>query len=214
MLEASRHAFRSGDTPALRARNKRIKETMSDDKYRNMSRDRILNWKEENPEEYSEARRKNAENNRSPESIAKRMASLEQWKKNNPEKYEEWQQKLITTRTSKEANEKRKASLKKWNENNPEQAQANAQKRARASAAKSSKEVCMIDLESGNILKVFPSQHAAAKWLVDNGKAKNMNCVSSISAVCLRRPCTTGYGYRKKAYGYDWRFTSEMKTNE
>ena len=72
----------------------------------------------------------------------------------------------------------------------------------------------MLDLRSGEILKIFPSQHAAAKWLVENGKAKNMNCVSSISSVCLRKPCTTGYGYRKKAYGYDWRFTAEIETKE
>jgi len=79
---------------------------------------------------------------------------------------------------------------------------------------KTSKEVYMIDLHSGEVLKIFPSQHAAAKWLVENGKAKNMNCVSSISSVCLRKPCSTGYGYRKKAYGYDWRFTSEIETKE
>lgn len=30
--------------------------------------------------------------------------------------------------------------------------------------------------------------------------------VSSINGVCQRKPCTTGYGYRKKAYGYDWRY--------
>ena len=72
----------------------------------------------------------------------------------------------------------------------------------------------MIDLQSGKVLKVFPSQHAAARWLVENGKAKNTNCVSSISAVCKRKPCTTGYGYRQKAYGYDWRFASDIKTNE
>ena len=41
MLEASKKAFRSGDTPALRARNQRITETMRADKYRTMSADRI-----------------------------------------------------------------------------------------------------------------------------------------------------------------------------
>ena len=64
----------------------------------------------------------------------------------------------------------------------------------------------MVDLESGNTLKTFPSQHAAARWLVENGKAKNTNCVTSISSVCRKSPCTTGYGYRKKAYGYGWSF--------
>lgn len=214
MLEASKKAFQSGNTPALRARTSRIKETMSADHYRDMTRDRVKKWKEENPEEYAKARRKNAESIKSPESQAKRKASFDEWKKNNPEEYDAWQEKLIKSRTSEEAKNKRKATLKEWNENNPEQAQANAQKRAKAAAEKLSKEIYMIDLESGNILKVFPSQRAAAKWLVDNGKAKNMNCASSISAVCLRSPCTTGYGYRKKAYGYDWRFASEIKTND
>ena len=214
MLEASKKAFQSGDTPALRARNRSIKETMSAEEYREMSRKRIAKWKEENPEEYAEARKKSQEKIKTPECQTKRKASLKKYEKENPEKHKAWQEKLIRSRTSPKANEKRKASLKEYNEKNPEKAQANAQKRAKAATAKTSKEVCMIDLQSGNILKVFPSQHAAARWVVENGKAKNMNCVSSISAVCLRKPCTSGYGYRKKAYGYDWRFTSEIETKE
>lgn len=214
MLEASKNAFQSGDTPALRARSGRIKEVMSEEKYREMSRKRIAKWKEENPKEYAEARRKNHEKIKTPECQAKRKASLKKWVKKNPEKYKAWQEKVISSRTSQKANEKREASLKEWNDKHPQKAKANTQKRAKAAAAKTSKEVCMIDLQLGEILKIFPSQHAAAKWLVDNGKAKNMNCVSSISSVCLRKPCTTGYGYRKKAYGYDWRFTSEIEAKE
>jgi len=214
MLEASKKAFQSGDTPALRARNRSITETMSAEEYREMSRKRIAKWKEENPEEYAEVRKANRESIATPECQAKRKASLEKWKRENPEKHKVWQEKLISSRTSEEANEKRKASLKAYNEQNPQKAQANAQRRAKAAAAKTSKEVCMIDLQSGNIVQVFPSLHAAARWLVENGKAKNTNCVSSINAVCLRRPCTTGYGYRKKAYGYGWRFASDIATTE
>lgn len=212
MLEASKKAFRSGDTPALRARSQRIKEVMSAEKYREMTRERIARWKEEYPEEYAEARKKNHEKIKTPECKAKRKASFKKWVEKNPEKYKAWQEKLISSRTSQEANEKRKASLKEWRDKHPQKAQEYAQKRAKAAAAKTSKKVCMIDLQSGNILKTFPSQHAAAKWLVENGKAKNMNCVSSINAVCLRRPCTTGYGYRKKAFGYDWRFIKEISS--
>jgi len=212
MLEASKKAFRSGDTPALRARSRSIKETMSAGYYREMSRKRITEWKEKYPEAYAEARRKNHEKIKTPECKAKRKASLKKWAINNPEKYKAWQEKLVRSRTSQEAREKRKASLKEWKDKHPQEAHANAQKRAKASAAKTSKEVCMMDLQSGNILKVFPSQHAAANWLVENGEAKNMNCVSSISSVCLRKPCTTGYGYRKKAYGYDWRFIEEASS--
>jgi len=212
MLEASKKAFRSGDTPALRARNQRIKKTMSAEKYREMSRKRIAQWKEENPKEYAKARRKNREAIKTSEVQEKRKESLKKWAKDNPEKHKAWQEKLLRSRTSEEAKEKRKASLTEWKDKNPEQAKANALKRAKAAASKTSKEVCMLDLQSGEILKTFSSQHAAAKWLVENGKAKNMNCVSSISSVCLRKPCTTGYGYRKKAYGYDWSFRSEIKS--
>jgi hypothetical protein len=211
MLEASKNAFLSGDSPALRARSQRIKEVMSDEKYREMTRERIKNWIAENPEEYAKARKNNHEAINTPESKAKRKASFDNWIKNNLEKYQVWQEKLISSRTTREANEKRKTSLKEWNEKNPEKANVNVKKRVKAAAEKLSKAVCMIDLQSGEVLKTFPSQHAAAKWLVENGKTKNLNCVSSISSVCLRKPCSTGYGYRKKAFGYDWRFASEIQ---
>ncbi|AUH72483.1 hypothetical protein [Legionella sainthelensi] len=211
MLEASKNAFRSGDSPSLRARSQRIKTVMSEEKYREMTRERIKNWIVENPEEYAEARKNNHEAIKTPECQAKRKASFDNWVKNNPEKYQIWQEKLVSSRTAPEANEKRKASLKEWSEKNPEKANVNVKKRAKASAEKLSKVVCMVDLQSGEVLKTFSSQHEAAKWLVENGKAKNLNCVSSISSVCLRKPCTTGYGYRKKAYGYDWRFASEIQ---
>ncbi|HAT1866688.1 TPA: hypothetical protein JBB06_03360 [Legionella pneumophila subsp. pneumophila] len=214
MLEASKNAFQSGDTPALRMRSQRIKEVMSDKKYREMTSERIKNWIAENPEEYAEARKNNHEAIKTPECQAKRKASFENWVKNNPEEHQAWQEKLICLRTTPEANEKRKASLKEWSEKNHEKANANVRKRATAAAAKLSKSVCMIDLQSGEILKTFPSQRAAAKWLVENGKAKNLNCVSSISSVCLHKPCTTGYGYRKQAYGYDWRFASEIQIKD
>ncbi|WP_068546676.1 hypothetical protein [Thalassotalea crassostreae] len=206
MLEASIKAFQSGDTAELRARNKKIKETMNDDFYRDMSRDRIANWKNNNPEDYTKSRLKNLEAIKSPEVQNKRKASLDKWRSENPEEHVAWQQKLIESRMSPEVKAKRKASLKAWNKNNPEQAKQNAQKRAKAAAAKTSKAVSMLDLETGEVLKTFASQHAAARWLVEQGLAKNTNCVSSIGAVCLRKPCSTGYGYRKKAYGFGWSF--------
>lgn len=207
MLEASKKAFQVGDTPALRARNIRIKEVMSAEKYRKMTADRLEKWRVENPLEYAEAKRKNHEAIKNFESQGKRRTSLKKWAEKNPKKHSIWREKLLRSRTSKDANEKRKVSLKEWRNNNPEQAKANAHKRAKAAATKRSKQVCMIDLNSGEVLKDFISLHEAAKWLVENGKAKNMNCVSSISSVCLRKPCSTGYGYRQKAYGYDWSFS-------
>lgn len=214
MLEASKNAFRSGDSPSLRARSQRIKEVMSDEKYREMTRERIRNWISENPEAYAEARKNSHEAIKTPECQAKRKASFDNWVMNNPEEYQAWQKKLISSRTTPEANEKRKVSLKEWSEKNPEKANVNVIRRAKAAAEKLSKAVCMIDLQSGEVLKTFPSQHAAAKWLVENGKAKNLNCVTSISSVCLRKPCTTGYGYRKKAHGYGWLFASEIKIKD
>lgn len=210
MLKAAKEAFSSGDTPALRARSQRIKEVMSDEKYREMSRSRIVNWKENNPEEYAEARRKNCEKIKTTEVQEKRQTSLKKWAQEHPEEHKAWQEKLVKSRTSKTANEKRKSSLKKFKDNHPEIAHANAKKRAKAAAEKTSKSVSMIDLQSGKVLKTFSSIHEAARWLVEAGIAKNTNCASSISSVCLRKPCTTGYGYRKKAYGYDWRFTDEI----
>ncbi|CZG55630.1 hypothetical protein SC738_08885 [Legionella pneumophila serogroup 1] len=214
MLEACKNAFQSGDNPSLRARSQRIKEVMSDEKYREMTRERIKNWIAENPDGYAEARKNNHEAIKTSECQAKRKASFDNWVKNNPEEYQAWQKKLISSRTTPEANEKRKASLKEWNEKNPEKANVNVNKRAKAAAEKLSKAVCMIDLQSGDVLNTFPSQHAAAKWLVENGKAKNLNCVSSISSVCLRKPCTTGYGHRKKAYGCGWCFASETQIKD
>ena len=206
MLKAAKKAFQSGDTLALKHRNQRIKEVMSDKKYRDMTRTRIKNWIKENPEKYNESRKRNAESVRTIKTQAKRIASLNSWIEENPDKHQAWQEKLIKSRTSPEANAKRKATLKKWRDTNPQQAAENAKKRAKSSAAITSKEVCMVDLESGNTLKTFPSQHAAARWLVEIGKAKNTNCVTSISSVCRKSPCTTGYGYRKKAHGYGWSF--------
>jgi hypothetical protein len=175
--------------------------------------DELQNGKRKTPKNILK-QEKNHEIIKTPECQAKRKISLGKWVEKNPEKHKAWQEKLISSSTSQKANEKRKTSLKEWRDKHPQKAQAYAQKRAKASAAKTSKEICMIDLQSGNILHVFPSQHAAANWLVENGKAKNTNCVASINAVCLRKPCTTGYGYRKKAYGYDWRFTSEIISKE
>lgn len=211
MLIGSKKAFQSGDTPALRARSKRIKEVMSDEKYREMSRDRIKKWMEENPEEYQEARKKNHKKIKTKKVQKKRQKSLEKWKLENPDEYKKWQDKLIQSRTSSEANEKRGKSIKEFNKANPEQAKLNAQKRSMASIARTSKAVSMLDLKSGKVLKEFKSAQEAGRWLISEGITRSKNPAGSISAVCNRRPCTTGYGFRKKAYGYDWRFSDEVE---
>lgn len=206
MIQKAKKLYNSGETTALEMRNQSIKATMSNDKYRNMSRERILQWKNEHPEEYKKARENNRIAAQSVESRLKRKASREKWIAEHPEEHKINQQQLIAARTTPEANEKRKASLKLWQETHPEEAKENARRRAAASAAKNSKRVHMCDLETGEIITTFDSQAAAAQWLVDQGIAKNTNCKSSISEVCLRKPCSTGYGMRKKAYGFGWKF--------
>ena len=208
MVEKAKKLFKSGDTPELKARSERIKEVMSDDKYREMMSKRIKKWMVENPEAYALAREKNKKNIRSKECQEKRKASFEEWKKKNPAKYKKWQEKLMKSRTSEEAKEKRIASLKNWIKNNPEQANANSKKRAMAAAEKTSKAICMLDLKTGEVIQKFASQHDAARWLVENGKAKNTNCVSSISAVCLRKH-VEGHGCRKQTHGYGWCFAED-----
>ena len=107
---------------------------------------------------------------------------------------------VIEACQTEEAKEKRKQSLKEWNRTHPEEAQINARKRSEASAKKCRKAVNMLDCETGEVLKRFESLKAAATWLVENNIAKNTNCTSSISEVCLKKESPTGRGYRKKAY--------------
>jgi hypothetical protein len=211
LLEASKKAFQSGDTSALRARSRRIKEVMNTAEYRKLSATRIKRWRDENPNKYAEALRKSHATIKTAEVQKKRNASLKKYKIENPEKLKIWEANRLAALSDEKSKEKRKSSLKSWRDKNPEQAKSNASKRAKAAAAKTSKEVNMLDLHSGKVLKTFPSLHAAANWLVEIGIAKNTNCVSSISSVCLRKPCTTGFGYRKKAYGYDWRYSIDIK---
>jgi hypothetical protein len=210
MLEASKKAFQSGDTPALRERSRRIKEVMSTEEYSKASSERIKKWRKENPEKSEQAFQKFLLSIKTNEVQERKKASLKKYKVENPEKLKIWEKNRLAALAKKESKDKRKSSLKTWRANNPEQAKTNAQKRAKAAATKLSKEVCMVDIHSGNILNTFASLHEAAHWLLERGLVKNTNCVSSISSVCLRKPCANG-GYRKKAYGYGWRFSNDVR---
>ena len=209
MMEATKEMFCSGDTIQLEERNKHIKETMNTDEYRRMTSERIKNWKANHPEEYEKARENNRRAVRSAESRAKRSASRKKWIEDHPEEFAKNEEKSLRARTSKEANEKRKKSIRAFRENNPEKVKENQARLNAASVKATSKKVDMLDLETGEIIKSFDSQHEAARWLVEQGIAKSMNCVSSINAVCLKRPCSSGYGYRKKAYGFGWQFSNK-----
>ena len=202
MIEAHKKLYNSGDSAELRRRSEKIRETMTSEKYQKMMSERIKNWKKNNPEAYSQARENNRKAMQSQASKDKRNKSLAKWREENPDLYEEYEKKRKAALHSKEAEEKRSVSLKKWNEEHPEA----AKKRSQASVKKCSKPVNMLDLNTREVLQTFSSQHAAAAWLVENGYAKNTNCVASINAVCLHKKCTTGYGYRTKAHGFGWEY--------
>lgn len=206
MIEVAKQLYRTGASPQLKQRNAAIKATMSDDRYRKMTRDRILRWRREHPDEYQRSRENNRKAQQSPEVKEKKKLARQKWIENHPEEHKSWQEKLSLAQNSPEARKKQASSLKEWVKKNPEQAKANAKKRSDASVAKSSKPVNMCDLLTGGIIRSFKSQHEAAQWLVDNGIAKNTNCASSISAVCRRQSSTAG---RKKAYGYGWQYAEK-----
>ena len=206
MIEGARKYFKNGKTPELDARARRIKETMSDEKYREQFRIRIANWRKNNPEEYSEALKK-SHNTLKQEAVQKRrMESFQKWIKTHPDEYEEWRRKLVESATSEEANRKRGNSIKKFNLENPEVAKENTRKRLEAATAVTNKPICMVDINTGKVLREFESQHAAARWLVEQGLAKNIKCVATVGAVCLYYQNSNRRRHRLKAYGYKWVF--------
>ncbi len=202
MLKAAKELYQSGNSSALKQRNEKTKETMSSEKYKDMTRQRIKKWKAENPEEYKKARENNRLSMQSDASKAKRNESLKKWRETHPEEYALNKSRSLKAAHSAEAEKKRSESHKKWSAEHPEQ----VKKRTAASAEACRKPVNMIDLDTGDVIRTFKSQIEAAEWLIEQGIAKSINCKTSISAVCLKRPCTTGYGYRKKAYGFGWEF--------
>ena len=206
MVKTAKEIHCSGPTFQLEKRNNSIKATMDTDEYREMTRNRILKWKEEHPEEYKKSRENNRLVQQKEAVREKKRKGREKWVQDHPDEYEANKRKVQAAMHTAEAERKRSESLKAFYRNNPEEGKAIIKKRSEASVEVCRKCVNMLDLETGEVLKTFSSQHEAARWLVEQGKAKNTNCVSSISSVCLKKPCTTGYGYRKKAYGYGWEF--------
>ena len=205
MIQAHKKIYCSGPSPQRELRNKHIKETMSSDYYRNMTSERIRNWKDRDPEGYAKARENNKLAQQSEESKEKKRKGRERWIEEHPEQYQENKKKTLEAAHSPEAEAKRSNSLKEFYKNDPRAAEL-VRNRSEASVKACQKSVNMLDLETGEILMTFPSQHEAARWLVNKGLAKNTNCVSSINSVCQKKPCTTGYGYRKKAYGFGWEY--------
>ncbi len=192
----------SNDRDMIDRRNEKITETMSAEIYKDMTRDRMNKWRDEKPEEYKKAREKNKASIRTENTRKKKSDSAKAYIKNNPEEHRRNEEKRIQAATSPEARAKRSKSQKEWISEHPDEVKLRAQK----SAIKNRKAVNMLEKNTDKVLKTFNSLNEAAEWLVDNGRAKSINCKTSISAVCLHKPCTTGYGYRKEAYGFSWEY--------
>ena len=201
MLAKNKELYCSGPTPALKARNERIKATASQSKYREMSRKRIIHWKTEHPEEYAVSRENNRLAQQNEATKQKRNASLKKWREEHPEEFAEYRRKQIEAAHSAEAKAKRSKSLKEWNRTHPEEVKQRGIKAGKANG----KAVNMLDLKTGEVLKSFNSQQEAAEWLVQQGLAKNTNCKSMISAVCLKKQ-VPGHGTRKQTHGFGWEF--------
>ena len=60
-------------------------------------------------------------------------------------------------------------------------------------------------LQNEEVLSTFSSMQEAALWLVENGYARNTNCKSSISAVCIKKH-VEGHCVRKQTHGFGWEF--------
>lgn len=209
MVQTAKEIYCSGPSFQLEQRNKSIRKTMNTDEYREMTRKRIHRWKEEHPEDYAKSRENNRLVQESEEVKEKKRKGRERWIKEHPEEYESNKRKTLEACHTPDAEKKRSDSLKAFYKEHPDRAAEIVRLRSEASVKVCQKGVNMLDLETGEVLKSFPSQHEAARWLVEQGIAKNTNCVSSISSVCLKKPCTTGYGYRKKAYGFGWEFSNK-----
>lgn len=193
------------DHEFIQRRSKKIKETMSTEPYIEMFKERMQNWRETCPEEYNVSRENNKASVRTEESRKKKSKSLKAYRKNKSEEYSINEEKRKLAANSPEARAKRSKSQKEWCAKHPEE----VKRRAQISSEKKKKPVNMLDLNTGEVLKTFDGLNEAAEWLVNNNFAKTMNCKTSISAVCLNKPCTTGYGYRKKAYGFNWKYVND-----
>ena len=211
MVETAKKYFTKG-TPECAARCERIRSTMQDDKYKEMMRERILNWKKNNPEAYALSRKRNKERQQDPAIKAKRVENLKKYKREHPEEFKKWEENRINACKSKKSNEKRKRSLQKWKETHPEEVRQKTERLKKYTSETLSKSVCMINLKDGSVVRTFKSMADAGQWLRDQGLSKSINPQSSISAICLKKEID-GHGLKSVAYGYGWCFAEEVDKN-
>ena len=212
MLAVAKKAFKSENGPDLPLRNAKIKQTMSGDKYRKMSRDRINKWREEHPKEWAESCKKSKIAINRPEVKARSKQSMEKWKASHPEEVKLWKENRLKALKQPEVKEKRKQSLKKWKETHPEEAKEYQKKLIKSSIEANSKSVCMINLSNGDVVKTFKSLADAGRYLKEKSITSSVNPQSVISSVCLAKT-VKGHGQRKIAYGFGWCFEDDIKKN-
>ncbi len=203
--EAMIQATRNFDEEKIRQRSQKIKEKMSSDYYREMSRERINNWKERDPEGYKAAREKNRISVNKPESKKKRSETLKRWKTEHPKETRIWEEHRREALNSPESRQHRSEKQKDWIASNPEKAQQRKEKAKKSFIEKYAKPVAMLDLKTKQQLKTFYIIKEAANWLLQNGYTKSINPSSQIVAVCMKKQIP-GHGIKKSAYGFDWEY--------
>lgn len=212
MLTVSEKFFRSGDSVELRLRSEKIRNTMSAEKYKDMTKERIKKWQEAHPEEYLKSRNKLKQVINSIEVKNKKSVNIKKWREQNPEKVKVWEQNRLKALQSQECKDKQRASLIKWKKEHPEEDAVNTKKRSLASVQKTSKSVCMINLSNGDVVKTFKSLADAGRYLKEESITNSVNPQSVISSVCLAKT-VKGHGQRKIAYGFGWCFEDDIKKN-
>lgn len=96
MREVANREFCSGNkTDKLKARSDRIKQVMSDEKYKLMSSERIKNWRKNNPDAYKSSRENLSLSRKTPESRLKSRNSRLHWIENHPEEHKMYEKNRI-----------------------------------------------------------------------------------------------------------------------
>ena len=196
MLDAA-HSF---DRRKIEERNNSIRKTMSAEKYKEMSSERIKKWKENNPEEYAKARENNKRSMDNPETKAKRNASLGKWRQEHPEEFAKWEENRKKALASKKHKQRISSAQREWIKNNPEA----AKERLKVMHQARNEIVCvpveMYNLTTKETINTFKSIKEAADWLISNGYTKGKNPSSTITSVCKKKPGRNSY------LGFGWRY--------
>lgn len=200
-VEAMLNAVRNFDEEKIKMRSAHIKATMSDEKYKKMTSDRIKRWMERDPEGYKKAREKNKASLNNPEIKARRVQKIREWRQNNPEKAKAWDEKRRASLSNPETKAKQSVARKEWIKNNPNKIAEFAAK----SAVSRYKSVSMIDIKTGKILRSFESCKAAGQWLIKKGYTKSVNPSSGIGDACKKKKIP-GHGVKRTAYGFKWEY--------